>query len=173
MRLSLRSAASSCSSPTVFSSHTTPATSSSSSQPNNIFLSHHSNSSLRLQPAEHSVSLEQKIVLHFWHCSLAKRFYELAKSFGTVHQLKNSMSWPRLSFWRSGAYSPMWPIKEQSFLETYLRHQEVSLHLVGFFYSVVCTGPPMSLEQLHHARESRSWPSCAPFCCDLRDPRYP
>ena len=42
----LRSAASSCSSPIVFSSHTTPATSSSSSQPNSIFLSHHSSSRL-------------------------------------------------------------------------------------------------------------------------------
>ena len=42
------------SSPTVFSSHTTPATSSSSSQPNSIFLSYHSSSSLQLQPAERS-----------------------------------------------------------------------------------------------------------------------
>ena len=42
------------------------------------------------------------------------------------------MSWPRLSFWRSGAYYPMWPIKEQFFLETYQRHQGVSLHLVFF-----------------------------------------
>jgi len=41
---------------TVFSSHTTPATSSSSSQPNSIFLSHHSSSSLQLQPAERSES---------------------------------------------------------------------------------------------------------------------
>ena len=42
------------SSATVIFSHTTPATSSSSSQPNSIFLSHHSSSSLQLQPAEHS-----------------------------------------------------------------------------------------------------------------------
>ena len=51
---SLRSAASSSFSPIVFSSHTTPATSSSSSQPNSIFLSHHSSSSLQLQPTERS-----------------------------------------------------------------------------------------------------------------------
>ncbi|KAG2656584.1 hypothetical protein PVAP13_1KG095400 [Panicum virgatum] len=49
---SLRSAASSSSSPTVFSSYATPVTSSSSGQPNSISLSHHSCNQFQLQPAK-------------------------------------------------------------------------------------------------------------------------
>ena len=48
---------------TLFSSHTIPATGSTSSQPNSIFLSHHSSSSLQLQPAERSESAVADLIM--------------------------------------------------------------------------------------------------------------
>jgi len=53
--LSLRSAGGSSSSATVFPSHIIPASAYSHQPGNSIFLSHHSSSSLQLQPAERSV----------------------------------------------------------------------------------------------------------------------
>ena len=49
------------SSPTVFLSHIPPALASSHQPGNSVFLSHHSSSSLQLQPAEHGVYVQLKL----------------------------------------------------------------------------------------------------------------
>jgi len=62
---SLRSAGLQPSSATIFPSHITPAPASSHQPGNSIFLSHHSSSSLQLQPAERSVWVGYKVAFYF------------------------------------------------------------------------------------------------------------